>query len=56
MMVTLDQQYNVGEKKPTVILDTYIVVTKGYQGQPVCDTGSLFLPMYVCMVNTFSRV
>ena len=30
MMVTLGQQYNVGEKKPTVILDTYIVVTNGY--------------------------
>ena len=31
MMVTkLGQQYNVGEKKPTVILDTYIVVTSGY--------------------------
>ena len=29
MMVTLGQQYN-GEKKPTVILDTYIVVTNGY--------------------------
>ena len=31
MMVTkLGQQYNVGEKKPTIILDTYIVVTNGY--------------------------
>ena len=30
MMVTLGQQYNVGEKKPTVTLDTYIVVTDGY--------------------------
>ena len=30
MMVTLSQQYNVGEKKPTVILDTNIVVTNGY--------------------------
>ena len=28
MVVTLGQQYNVGEKKPTVILNTYIVVTK----------------------------
>ena len=44
MMATLGQQYNVGEKKATVILDTYVVVTKG---QRVCDTGSLFLP--VCM-------
>ena len=43
-MVTLGQQFNVGEKKPTVILDTYIVVTKRYQCQRVCDTGSLFLP------------
>ena len=29
MMLTLGQQYNLGEKKPTVILDTYIVVTNG---------------------------
>ena len=48
MVVTLSQQYNVGEK-PTVIPYTYIVVTKRYQGQRVlCDTGSLFLPT-VCM-------
>ena len=30
MMVTMGQQYNVWEKKPTVILDTYIVVTNVY--------------------------
>ena len=42
IIVTWGPQSNVGEKKP-VILDTYIVVTKGYQGQRVCDTGSLFL-------------
>ena len=30
MVVTLGQQYNVGEKKPTVTLDTYIVVTNGH--------------------------
>ena len=35
MMLTLGQQYNVGEKKPTVILDTYIVVTNGYYVIPV---------------------
>ena len=35
MMVTLGQQYNVGENKPTVILDTYLVVTESYQGQRV---------------------
>ena len=30
MMVTLlGQQYNVRERKPPVILDTYIVVTNG---------------------------
>ena len=34
MMVTLGQQYN-GEKKPTVILDTYIVVINGYYVIPV---------------------
>ena len=44
MVVTLGQQYNVGEKS-TVILYNYTVVTKRYQGQRVCDTGSLFLPI-----------
>ena len=54
MMVTLGQQYDVGEKKPIVILDTYIVVTKRYQGQRVCDTGSLFLPKCMYVWSTFS--
>ena len=35
MMVTLGRQYNVGEKKPTVILGTYIVVTNGQYVMPV---------------------
>ena len=48
MVVTLGQQFTVGEK-PTVILYTYIVVTKRYQGQRVCDTGSLSLLYVVCM-------
>ena len=50
MIVTLGQQYNV-EKKP-VILGTYIVVTKRYQGQRVCDTGSLFLPSCMYVLST----
>ena len=54
MMVTLGLPYNVGEKKPIVILDTYIVVTKRYQGQRVCDTGSLFLPKCMYVWSTLS--
>ena len=52
MMITSGQQYNVGEKKPTVILDTYIVVTSGYQ--VLCDTGSSFLPKYMYVWSTLS--
>ena len=51
--LTLGQQYNVGEKKP-VILYTYTVVTKRYQGQRVCDTGSLFLPICMYVWSTLS--
>ena len=47
MMVALGQQYNVGEKKPTVPLDTYIVVTDGY----VITVAYSFLNVCMCGQN-----
>ena len=48
MVVTLGQQYNVGGKC------TCIVVTKRYQGERVCDTGSSFVPICIYVWSTLS--
>ena len=61
MVVTLDQQYNIGEK-PTVILYTYIIINR-HGGTPEkqrkqkhCSTSSSMVVIIYCYIGCEDEV